>query len=129
MVHLTKTVHVPWLGQVPGTQRQQHLCETCADAYFASTPGMNSSRRIICLSESYRSTLYDLLEATHPAAFDNHDTEACRHGSELMTNFLREHLKKDGVEVSGDAFDMLCQDFFCSHHFYTRAEDYRRRKG
>lgn len=81
-----------------------------------------------CLSDSYRSRLYDLLEATHPAAFDNHDSEACRCGSELMTSFLREQLKKDGIEVSGDAFDMLCLDFFGSHHFYTRSDEFNRKK-
>jgi hypothetical protein len=23
---------------------------------------------------------------------------------------------------------MLCEDFFCSHHFYTRLDDFNRRK-
>jgi hypothetical protein len=116
------------LGRVPGTQQQQHLCETCADAYFASTPGMNSSRGLICLSDSYRSRLYDLLEATHPEAFDNEDADACRRASEMMRQFLLEHLKKDKVELNEDGFDMLCQDFFCSHHFYTRQDEFKRKK-
>jgi hypothetical protein len=89
---------------------------------------MNAMRNLICLADSYRSKLYDLLEDSHPAAFDNHDSEACRRGSELMTKFLREHLRKDCVEVSGDAFDMLCQDFFGSHHFYTRLDEFNRKK-
>jgi protein-arginine kinase activator protein McsA len=126
-VHLTKTNYAPELGEVVGTEKQ-HFCEPCADAYFAATPGMNAMRNLICLSDSYRSKLYDLLEDVHPEAFDNHDTEACRRGSETMMKFLREHLKKDGVEVTGDAFDMLCQDFFGSHHFYTRSDEFNRKK-
>src|SRR6266571_3613460 len=128
MVHLTTTVH-DGLGQEPGTQQVQHFCEPCADEYFARTPGMNSSRGLICLSDSYRSKLYDLLEAAHPEAFDNEDAEACQRASELMRHFLRKHLTKDGVEVNEDAFDMLCGDFFCSHHFYSRADDYKRKIG
>ena len=126
MVHLTKTNYAPGSGEELGTE-QQHFCEQCADAYFASSPGMNAMRNLICLSDSYRSKLYDLLEEAHPEAFDNHDTEACRRGGEIMTHFLREHLKRDGVEVSGDAFDMLCQDFFGSHHFYTRSDEFKRK--
>jgi len=72
--------------------------------------------------------LYDLLEAIHPEAFNNKDTEACSRGSALMRDFLRENLKKDNVEVNGDAFDMLCLDFFGSHHFYTRLAEFKRRK-
>jgi hypothetical protein len=89
---------------------------------------MNSARGLICLSDAYRTRLYDLLEKTNPEAFDNHDTDACRRGSKIMTHFLREHLKKDGVEVSGDAFDMLCRDFFSSHHYYTRSDEFKRKK-
>ena len=128
LVHLTKAN--PALGSVgkkPGKD-EQHFCEPCADAYFASTPGMNVMRDLICLSDSYRARLYDLLEELHPEVFDNHDTEACRRGSKTMTNFLREHLKKDGVEVSGDAFDMLCQDFIGSHPFYTRSDDFNKKR-
>ena len=114
-------------GQEPGT-REQHFCQQCADSFFSCTPGMNPLRNLICLSDSYKSRLYDSLENAHPEAFDNHDTEACRRGSELMRSFLREHLKQDSVEVSGDAFDMLCQDFFGSHHFYTRLDEFNRKK-
>src|SRR5258708_5401483 len=109
--HLTTTL----FGEEPGTERKQHFCDQCADAYFSSTPGMNSARRLIQLSDSYRSKLYDLLEAVHPEAFDDSDLEACRRGSELMRGFLHEHLKKDHLEMNEDAFEMLCQDFFGSH--------------
>ena len=129
MVHLATTVGVESIGQEPGAQREQHFCQECADSYFTCTPGMNSARDLICLSDSYRSKLYDLLETAHPEAFDNSDTAACRRGSELMRNFLREHLTKDKIELNEDAFDMLCGDFYCSHHFYSRADEYKRKKG
>src|SRR5882724_7874438 len=93
MVHLTTAEKPAWLPKA-WLPQEQHLCQECAEAYFASTPGMNSSRGLICLSDSYRSKLYDMLETAHPEAFDNHDTEVCRRGSKLMTNFLCEHLKK-----------------------------------
>ena len=128
-VHLTTTFHAEGLAPEAGTQREQHFCQQCADSYFSCTPGMNSARDLICLSDSYRSKLYDLLETAHPEAFDNTDAEACRRGSELMRDFLREHLRKDKIEVNEDAFGMLCSDFFCSHHFYSRVDDYRRKKG
>ena len=127
--HRTTTAWAPGFGQEPGTQREQHFCEQCADAYFACTPGMNSARHLICLSDSYRARLYDLLEAAHPGAFDDSTTEACRRGSELMCRFLREHLTKDGIELNEDGFEMLCADFFGSHHYYTRADEYKRKKG
>ncbi len=127
--HLMRTVWAEGFGQEPGTQREQHFCEQCADAYFACTPGMNSRRHLICLSDSYREGLYDLLEASHPEAFDNSTTEACRRTSELMRRFLREHLTKDGVELNEDGFEMLCTEFFGSHHYYTRADEYKRKKG
>jgi protein-arginine kinase activator protein McsA len=126
-VHLTQIVYKPIEGHEPGT-REQHFCQECADAHFASTPGMNSARGLICLSDAYRTKLYDLLEKSNPEAFDNGEVEACRRGSRIMSEFLGEHLKKDGIQVSGDAFDMLCKDFFCSHHFYTRLDDFKRRK-
>jgi protein-arginine kinase activator protein McsA len=129
MVHLTTTVHVEGLDQGPGTEREQHFCQVCADAYFACTPEMNSMRHLICLSDSYRAKLYDLLETAHPEAFDNSTTEACQRGSELMRRFLREHLTKDKIELNDDAFGMLLGDFFGSHHFYTRIDEYNRRKG
>jgi len=120
-VHLTTTVHAVSLGQEAGTQRAAHFCEQCADNYFSCTPGWNSARGLICLSDSYRSKLYDLLEAVHPEAFDNKDAEACRRGSEFMRDFLREHLKKDKIELNEDAFDMLCGEFYCSQLWCRRA--------
>jgi len=125
-VHLS-TFRGEGLDPEQGTERK-HFCEQCADAYFASIPGMNSARGLICLSDSYRSKLYDLLETSHPEAFDNHDAEACRQGSEVMRRFLREHLKNENIEIHEDGFEMLCEDFFCSHHFYTRLDDFNRRK-
>jgi protein-arginine kinase activator protein McsA len=129
MVHLTATEYADGLERESGTQQGKHFCEECADEYFARTPGMNSSRHLICLSDWYRSNLYDMLETAHPEAFDNSTDEACSRGSELMREFLREHLTKDGIELNADAFEMLCGDFFGSHHFYTRADEYNRRKG
>ena len=90
---------------------------------------MNSSRGLICLSDWYRSKLYDLLEVEHPEAFDNSDIEACRRASQLMRGFLRKHLTKARIELDEDAFDMLCADFFGSHHFYTRVEEHNKSKG
>jgi protein-arginine kinase activator protein McsA len=124
-VHLTS---FEVLGIEAGTERNQNFCEQCADAYFASIPGMNSSRNLICLSDSYRSKLYDLLETVHPEAFDISDTQACERGCKLIQVFLRAHLKNDNIEMNNDAFDMLCIDFFCSHHFYTRVDE-RKQKG
>lgn len=106
---------------------KQHLCTECADAYFANTPGMNSARGLIRLSDSYRSKLYDLLETAHPEAFDNSDVWACARGGKLMRDFLREHLKKEKIEMNEDAFEMLCLDFFGSHHFYTRVDEHKKR--
>jgi protein-arginine kinase activator protein McsA len=126
-VHLTQTFYAAAEGHEPGTKKQ-HFCQDCADAYFASTPGMNPSRGLISLSDSYRSRLYDLLETEHPEAFDNHDIEACRKSSEVMRKFLAEHFKQDNIELAGDAFEMLCNDFFGSHHFYTRLDEFNRKK-
>lgn len=128
MVHLTTTVYVSEVGEKGLPIKKQHFCEECADAYFACTPGMNSSRGLICLSDFYRSRLYDLLEKSHPEAFDNKDTEACRRGSRVMEDFLRKHLKQDNIEVNEDAFGMLCHDFIGSHHFYTRQKEYQRKQ-
>jgi len=130
-VHLTTTVVAPLFGQEPGTQRKQHFCEQCADTYFACTPGMNSARQLICLSDSYRSRLYDLLEATHPEAFDNSncDREASWQRSKLMRDFLREELKKENIELNEDGFGMLFGDFIGSHHFYRRRDEYKRKNG
>src|SRR5689334_8117903 len=120
LVHLGPAVQAENSVAEQSGEWEHHFCEECADEYFARTPGRNSSRRLICLSDWYRSKLYDLLEVEHPKAFDNSDTEACCRGSELMRSFLREHLTKANIELNDDAFEMLCADFFGSHHFYTR---------
>jgi protein-arginine kinase activator protein McsA len=127
-VHLTRQTDAGDLGQEPIKLQAQHFCPECADNYFACTPEMNSSRDLICLSDFFRSKLYDLLEKTHPEAFDNSTSEACRRTSELMRNFLREQLNKAKIEVNEDAFEMLCSDFFCSDHYYSRAEEVKRRR-
>jgi len=127
-VFLTTTIPASESGGESDIHQKQSFCKSCADSYYASTPGMNSARDLIRLSDSYRSKLYDLLEATHPEAFDNHDTEACVRGSELMCSFLRKQLKKDRMDVRGDAFEMLCRDFFGSHHFYSRIDEFNRKK-
>jgi hypothetical protein len=87
---------------------------------------MNSARDLIRLSSFYRSKLYDELEARHPEAFDNSDVEACRRGSDLMRRFLKKCLTKDGIKLNRDGFEMLCHDFYCSHHFYERADKWKR---
>jgi protein-arginine kinase activator protein McsA len=129
MVHLGRAVPdgVPEADQPPVWKH--HFCEECADAFFARTPGMNSSRNLICLSDWFRSKLYDLLEAHHPEAFEGSDSAACCRSSEVMRRVLREQLVKAKLEMSDDAFEMLCGDFFGSHHFYTRADEYKKRKG
>src|SRR5437899_9046802 len=128
-VHLTQTFYKrAAVVHEPG-RTEQHFCQECADAFFASIPGMkNAMRDLICLSDSYRSKLYDLLESTHPEAFDNHDTEACRRGSKLTRKFLREQFKKDSIEVNGEVFNMLLGSFW-SGEFYDRAKKYRKKKG
>lgn len=107
------------------SRKSKHYCRQCADAYFARTPGMNSSRDLIRLSDFYRSKLYDQLEARHPEAFDNRDNEACLRGSEVMRRFLKERLTKDNIKLNRDGFEMLCHDFFGSHHFYDRIDKLR----
>jgi hypothetical protein len=109
-------------------RKQKHYCRECADRYYARTPGMNSARDLIRLSNFYRSKLYDELEARHPEAFDNSDREACLRGSDLMRRYLKKRLTKDGIKLNRDGFDMLCLDFFGSHHFYERAGKLKKRK-
>jgi len=124
LVHLSTTS----IGEtVPPSTSERHLCRECADELFAKT-SMNSARGLIRLSGEYREKLYDLLAAVHPEAFDNSDSEACRRGSEFMRGFLREHLTKDRIELNADGFEMLLSDFFGSHHFYRRADNYWRGK-
>jgi hypothetical protein len=115
-----------WTSTTSSTQAQRRrggkrFCNQCADDYYVRT-GMNSSRDLIQLSNFYRFKLYDLLEERHPEAFDNSTGEACLKGSELMRRFLRAQLRKDKLKLTGDAFEMLCHDFFGSHHFYDRID-------
>jgi len=127
--HLTQIAFAEGFGQEPGIPREQHFCEQCADTYFACTPGMNPRRDLICLSDSYRAKLSDLLEATHPEAFDDKDAKTPQRASDEMRNFLREQLTKEKIELNEDAFDMLFRDFIGSHHFYSRADEQKRKKG
>lgn len=129
MVHLGAAVQAESSEAKQAGQWQRHFCQECADEYFARTPGMNASRDLICLSDWYRSKLYDLLEVEHPEAFDYSDTAACVRGSELMRLFLREQLTTAGIKLNNDGFEMLWNDFNCSHHFYKRADEYKRKKG
>ena len=109
-------------------RKTKRFCKQCADEYWARTPGMNADRDLIQLSNFYRSKLYDLPKEQHPEAFDNSTMEACFKGSELMRRFLRRHLRKDNIKLNSDAFEMLCSDFFCSHHFYNRVDQLKAKK-
>jgi hypothetical protein len=108
------------------SRKSKHYCRHCADAYFARTPGMNSARDLIRLSDFYRSKLYDELESEHPEAFDNSTAEACVRGGELMRTFLRKRLAQDNIKLNRDGLEMLWQDLACSHHFYDRAEQLKK---
>src|SRR5215510_8208728 len=99
------------------SRKSKHYCRDCADAYYARTPGMNSARNLIRLSDFYRSKLYDELESQCPEAFDNSTHEEALRGSTLTRRFLRKRLAKDNIKLGGDGFDMLCHDFVTTHHF------------
>src|ERR1051325_2228472 len=86
-------IHIASRGE--RNRKGKHFCRACADAYWARTPGMNSARDLIELSDFYRSKLYDELEAKHPEAFDNSTDEACLRGTEVMCRFLKQRLTKD----------------------------------
>jgi hypothetical protein len=76
---------------------------------------------LIKLSDPYRSRLYDVLELEHPEAFyfgDDH--KKLRQAGVAMEAFLRESLKRDGIEVGAVAFDMLNRDFSFSEDYYAR---------
>jgi len=128
-VHLTQTTQgsTSMLGLPPG-QKELHMCEACADNFFAAGQDTNYMRNLICLSDFYRSKLYDLLESNHPKAFYHGESIAKLHkASETMEAFMREQFKKDNIQVGEDAFQMLRADFCFSHHYYTRADDYHKR--
>ena len=107
------------------SRRSRHYCRDCADAYFSRTPGMNSARDLVKLSDYYRNKLYDELESQSPEVFDNSTTEACVRGSDLMRRFLRKRLAQDNITLNKDGFEMPCNDLFCSSHFYDRSERVR----
>jgi hypothetical protein len=102
---------------------ERHFCEECADKYFASTPGMNSSRSLICLSDGYRRKLLDKVEAELPEAFyDGEESKRMREVSEKMMEFLKRELEREGIPVERDAFLMLWSDLFCGAEFYERRD-------
>jgi hypothetical protein len=116
------TIHLTTIAS-PAPVRLQNLCEECADAYFACTPGMNAYRKLICFSDSYRSMLYDRLERAHPEAFqDGHDRKTALELHQKVTAFLRAELKKDTIELNDGGFEMLFQDFIGSHAFAVRKQ-------
>jgi hypothetical protein len=129
-VHLTTSVQAEVLEQEPAVEQRQHFCQTCADLFFATSPGMSAMRGLICLSDSFRSKLYDLLEAAHPEAFyEGDDPAIIMRSAEALETFLRQQLKQEGLELNDEAFGMLYCDLIGSHHFYTRRDDYKKRKG
>ncbi len=107
---------------------QRQFCRECADEYYAKTPGMNSSRDLICLSDWYRNKLYNLLELECPEAFDYSDNKACELSGELTRVFLQNQLDKNDIKLNEDGFEMLWVDLNCSHHFYKRADEIKRRR-
>ena len=111
------------------TLKAKHYCRYCADAYFAKTPGMNSARDLIRLSDFYRTKLHDELESQYPEVFDNSSVEACSRGSQTIRRFLKERLAADNIKLNDDGFEMLWNDLNCSHHFYDRAEKLRQKAG
>jgi hypothetical protein len=109
------------------SRKAKHYCKHCADAYFARTPGMNSARDLVRLSNFYRTKLFDELESQYPEVFDNSSDEACLRGTRTMRHFLRKRLAADNVRLNSDGFEMLCNDLCFSHHFYDRAEKFRQK--
>jgi hypothetical protein len=101
---------------------EHHFCEDCADAYWKKS-GMNSGRDLIRLSDRYRSKLYDRLEAEHPEVFGDDELEQ---SAEIMSQFLREELKREGVELNDDGFGMVFGSFLGTAEVYRRREKYRR---
>ncbi len=111
------------------TVLERHFCEPCSNDYMRGSPTLSAMRSLICLSEGYRSRLYDLLETAHPEAFyDGDDEQLTERAAEAMTLFLREQLKKERIEVNDQVFEMLVCDFIGSHDFYTRRDAFHQQK-
>ena len=124
------SVDVEALMQDSGEVSERHFCEECADKYYASTPGMNSSRDLICLSDAYRKRLLDKVDVELPEAFyEGDDPKRQREVSEKMMEFLRRELEREGIPVEGDAFLMLWSDLFCRAEFYERRDSFHGREG
>jgi len=81
--------------------------------------------QLLCLSDLYRSKLYDALESSHPEAFyASDDPKLRRKATNAMETFLREQLKKDKIDIGDFAFQMVLHDFSFSRHFYERWDLY-----
>jgi hypothetical protein len=127
------TLHLTELARssiAPGERAtERHFCERCGDHYMRSHPTLSSMRSLVCLSEGYRSRLYDLLEAAHPEAFyDGNEDKPSIRAAEVMAQFLRKELKKEGIEVNEQVFEMLLCDFIGCHDFYARRDAFNQTK-
>ena len=126
-VHLTEIARSKDVPDERVTER--HFCKQCGDYYMQSHPTLNAMRSLVCLSEGYRSRLYDLLEAAHPEAFyDGNDEALSMCAAEAMTLFLRDQLQRERIEVNEQVFEMLLCDFIGSHHFYSRRDAFNKKK-
>jgi hypothetical protein len=75
------------------------------------------------LSDRFRSKLYDLLERQHPEVFRQGMEE---HSGKIMTTFLAEELKREGIEVKEDGFGMLLGSFIGMAEFYERKDRHKK---
>jgi hypothetical protein len=119
-VHLTENRMAVDERSAP-SMSERHFCEGCADRYFASRPETNPLRGLIQLSDDYRSKLYDELEVKHPSVFTWWRTPSGTIANlTIMRDFLKERLREDRVEVTGDGFEMLRLDLTGSAEFNER---------
>ena len=117
-VHLTTASKPEDVGE-----RTFHFCEACAKAIVPLMPELPP--QLLCLSDLYRSKLYDALESSHPEAFyASDDPKLRRKATNAMETFLREQLKKDKIDIGDFAFQMVLHDFSFSRHFYERWDLY-----
>jgi hypothetical protein len=98
---------------------EHHFCEDCVDTHFKTT-GKNACRGLIELSDRYRSRLYDELQLKNPVVFTWWTGAEARKILTEVREFLQARFKEDGIEVSGDAFEMLYLDFIGSAEFNKR---------